>query len=246
MQKLTEEQIERVVANVAANLRFEGMECTEEDKAAIQRIASGQTTAAEECAAVIAKYKKLAEDAADLAVYEEAHAEYISSGMKSSPIDGLWKELDLDEDADAKLQEAEGEAELTDLRYSSKDVMKAAMALPKLVYDDWKTPEADGWPPDWEWCMVMWLDHNNQPEVFVGSYNEDKKAFYANFGLGGAVLDLEDVVAWMPLHDRRWEGLNEDSADLFYSESNIRHLENIMDDIEDGNAHFAEHDLPDD
>ena len=62
MQKLTEEQIERVVANVVANLAFEGMECTEEDKAAIRRIASGQTTAAEECAAVLAKYKKLAED----------------------------------------------------------------------------------------------------------------------------------------------------------------------------------------
>lgn len=33
------------------------------------------------------------------------------------------------------------------------------------------------------------------------------------------------------------------SADPFYSESNIRYLENIMRDIENGKAHFAEHDL---
>ena len=99
MQKLTEEQIERVVANVAANLAFEGMSCTVEDKAAIRRIASGQTTAAEECAAIVAKYKKLTEDVADLAIYEDAHAEYVRSGRKSSLIDELWKELNLDEDA---------------------------------------------------------------------------------------------------------------------------------------------------
>lgn len=33
------------------------------------------------------------------------------------------------------------------------------------------------------------------------------------------------------------------SADPFYSEGNIRYLENVMQDIKDGNAHFAEHDL---
>ena len=33
------------------------------------------------------------------------------------------------------------------------------------------------------------------------------------------------------------------SADPFYSESNIRYLENIMRDIKDGKAHFTEHDL---
>ncbi len=33
------------------------------------------------------------------------------------------------------------------------------------------------------------------------------------------------------------------SADPFYSDSNIRHLEGIMQDIRDGKAHFAEHDL---
>lgn len=33
------------------------------------------------------------------------------------------------------------------------------------------------------------------------------------------------------------------SADPFYSESNIRYLEKLLRDIEDGKARFAEHDL---
>ena len=33
------------------------------------------------------------------------------------------------------------------------------------------------------------------------------------------------------------------SADPFYSESNIRHLENIRRDVNEGKAHFAEHDI---
>ena len=33
------------------------------------------------------------------------------------------------------------------------------------------------------------------------------------------------------------------SADPFYSESNLRHLESVMQDVKDGKAHFAEHDL---
>lgn len=35
------------------------------------------------------------EDEYDLAVYEEAHKEYESSGRKSRPIEELWQELDL-------------------------------------------------------------------------------------------------------------------------------------------------------
>lgn len=36
------------------------------------------------------------------------------------------------------------------------------------------------------------------------------------------------------------------SADPFYSENNIRYLEGIMRDIQDGTAQFAEHDLIED
>ena len=33
------------------------------------------------------------------------------------------------------------------------------------------------------------------------------------------------------------------SADPFYSTNNMRYLENVMDDVKKGKAHFAEHDL---
>ena len=33
------------------------------------------------------------------------------------------------------------------------------------------------------------------------------------------------------------------SADPFYSESNLRHLESVMQDVKAGKAHFAEHEL---
>ena len=33
------------------------------------------------------------------------------------------------------------------------------------------------------------------------------------------------------------------SADPFYSESNLRYVEGVVQDIKDGKAHFAEHDL---
>ena len=33
------------------------------------------------------------------------------------------------------------------------------------------------------------------------------------------------------------------SADPFYSESNMRYLESVMQDVKEGKAHFAEHDL---
>ncbi len=35
------------------------------------------------------------EDEYDLAVAEEAYKEYVDGGMKSTPIEELWKELDL-------------------------------------------------------------------------------------------------------------------------------------------------------
>ncbi len=35
------------------------------------------------------------EDEFDLAVADEAYAEYLESGKKSAPIEDLWKELDL-------------------------------------------------------------------------------------------------------------------------------------------------------
>lgn len=36
------------------------------------------------------------------------------------------------------------------------------------------------------------------------------------------------------------------SADPFYSESNVRHLKKVMEDVKQGKAHFAEHALIED
>lgn len=36
------------------------------------------------------------------------------------------------------------------------------------------------------------------------------------------------------------------SADPFYSESNVRHLKQVMEDVKQGKAHFAEHALIED
>ena len=35
------------------------------------------------------------EDEYDVTVYQEAYDEYVNSGMKSRPIEELWKELDI-------------------------------------------------------------------------------------------------------------------------------------------------------
>ena len=51
-------QAERIVANCVANQRLEGLTCDEADVAAVRRIARGETTAEEEVAAVLAKYRE--------------------------------------------------------------------------------------------------------------------------------------------------------------------------------------------
>ena len=40
------------------------------------------------------------EDEYDLAVYQEAHDEWVKDGMQSRPIEELWKELDLEDEQD--------------------------------------------------------------------------------------------------------------------------------------------------
>lgn len=87
--------------------------------------------------------------------------------------------------------------------------------MPKLIFDDWKLPEVDGWPDDGEWCVVLFGEDDEPPEVFVGGYDEERKRFYANFGLGGAVLDQEDAVVWISIRDHRWESsMTEDEVEL--------------------------------
>ena len=52
------EAVKRIVRSCVANQAFEGMECSEEDVAAIRRIASGETTAEQEVAQILSKYQK--------------------------------------------------------------------------------------------------------------------------------------------------------------------------------------------
>lgn len=42
---------------------------------------------------------------------------------------------------------------------------------------------------------------------------------------------------------REWRIPFEVSSDPFYSEANMRHLENIMEKVRNGTAHFEEHEL---
>ena len=57
-KKLTEREIELAVGNTIADLAFEGMYVTEEEIARLYRIARGETTAEEEVARIMAKYRK--------------------------------------------------------------------------------------------------------------------------------------------------------------------------------------------
>ena len=57
-KQLQPERVERIVANCVANQRLEGLICTDEDEAAARRIATGETTLAEELAAVVARYQE--------------------------------------------------------------------------------------------------------------------------------------------------------------------------------------------
>ena len=79
-------------------------------------------------------------------------------------------------------------------------------STPELVFSSFKNPTVDGWPPDGEWALCLFGD-GQKPEIFVGGYDKERHIFYANYGLGGAVLDQEDVAAWCLLYDYQWKGV---------------------------------------
>ena len=56
-------------------------------------------------------------------------------------------------------------------------------------------------PIDCEWYFVIYQSKDGEYVNFVGGYFEERKEFYANFGLGGAVLGLKDAIAWISLDD---------------------------------------------
>ena len=56
--------------------------------------------------------------------------------------------------------------------------------------------EADGLPNDEELCFVVWADKEGNLDCFVGSYDENKKQFYADYGMGGVIVKAKSVIAW--------------------------------------------------
>ena len=57
--KITDEKADMLVRSCVADLAFEGLICTEEDKAAMRRIATGETALETELDTVVAKYKEV-------------------------------------------------------------------------------------------------------------------------------------------------------------------------------------------
>lgn len=55
--EISSTEAERLVESCAADLAFEGLICTDADRAAMRRLATGETTLEEELDAVIAKYQ---------------------------------------------------------------------------------------------------------------------------------------------------------------------------------------------
>ena len=56
---ISQAAVDKIVDNCVANQRFEGLICTEDDKAACRRIITGETTLDQELEAVIRKYQKM-------------------------------------------------------------------------------------------------------------------------------------------------------------------------------------------
>ena len=79
--------------------------------------------------------------------------------------------------------------------------------MPELTFSSWKLPTRDGWPPDGEWCVCLFGEGKKKPEIFVGGFDQERRNFYANYGMGGAVLDQEDVAAWCLLYEYQWKGV---------------------------------------
>lgn len=69
----------------------------------------------------------------------------------------------------------------------------------KFEVTDWVYVDESGYPEEDDWCLLVCKDSDGEYFFFVGGYNESEKAFYVNFGLGGAITDAADVVAWAPL-----------------------------------------------
>lgn len=84
--------------------------------------------------------------------------------------------------------------------------MKNKMEIPMLKLNKWHWVEEEGYPKDdCMWCILMLKSDDGSLDVFAGGYNEHTQEFYANFGFGGAVIEAESVVGWVPFEECEWE-----------------------------------------
>lgn len=54
-------------------------------------------------------------------------------------------------------------------------------------------------------CILIWKNHRGEYTISFGGYDEDTKQFYVDYGFGGMVLELENVIAWKDLEDFKLE-----------------------------------------
>lgn len=91
-------------------------------------------------------------------------------------------------------------------RETQKKQEEKQLPVPKLSFENWKWVAIDGLPTeDWWWCLIMWRTDDGELLVHVGSYFEERKEFYVNFGLGGSVLKADCVIGWVSFDDMKWD-----------------------------------------
>lgn len=78
----------------------------------------------------------------------------------------------------------------------------------KLVVDErqWNVVSEKGYPEEYSWCfLILKTEAEGEYDYFVGGYIPDRKCFWVNFGLGGAVVDDNEVFAWAPFENAKIE-----------------------------------------
>lgn len=80
----------------------------------------------------------------------------------------------------------------------------------ELKVDRWHDVKTEGLPTkEWEWCFFYYLI-KGEPSWSVGAYFPEKEHFYVNFGLGGAIVDAKNVVAWAYFDEASFTRKSED------------------------------------
>ena len=70
----------------------------------------------------------------------------------------------------------------------------------KIDETKWNYVKDKGFPEDDEWGMVIY-ETDEEYDYHIGSYSEEEKIFYVDFGYGGSSVDADSVVAWVPLFE---------------------------------------------